>query len=97
MDADAEAMKRRDEAAAKGAQVCPDCEGSGTYTGSTIDHDQVCAQCAGETWIDAQGCPYKIDPAGPRECDCCGEMKYETRFVYVPTVGDTVICDDCTR
>ena len=29
--------------------------------------------------------------------DCCGEMKSDTRFVYVPTVGDTVICDDCCR
>ena len=61
MDADAEANKRRDEAAAKGCQICPDCEGSGGYIGTTPDHDQVCAQCAGETWIDAQGRPFKID------------------------------------
>ena len=38
-----------------------------------------------------------IRPEGPRECDCCGEMKSDTRFVYVPMAGDTVICDDCSR
>jgi hypothetical protein len=38
-----------------------------------------------------------IRAAEPRECDCCGEMKSETRFVYVPSVGDTVVCDDCSR
>ena len=32
-----------------------------------------------------------------RECDCCGEMKPDTRAVYIPTVGDTVFCEDCSR
>lgn len=34
---------------------------------------------------------------GLRECDCCGEMKSDTRAVCIPHAGDTVVCEDCSR
>ena len=68
-----------------------------------MSHVRECQQC-GEIYVPANG-PCQCEAgenkgqlADPRrECDCCGEMKYETRFVYVPHAGDTVICEDCTR
>ena len=59
MDRDEAAMKRRDEAAAAGARPCPKCDGTGEV--ETVCADHTCPQCRGETWIDAQGHPYKID------------------------------------
>lgn len=52
------------------------------------EYHRICAVCAGIN-----------EPPRPvsRECDCCGEMKSETRAVYIPTVGDTVVCEDCSR
>lgn len=60
---DAAAMKRRDDAAATGAHICPVCAGSGV-----VDDDgaRICPACAGETWIDKDGKPLKIDPDNVR-------------------------------
>ena len=60
---DRHAMRRRDKAAEAGARLCPTCDG----TGAVQDDPEVrgayveCHKCCGETWIDAQGRPYKID------------------------------------
>ena len=59
MDRDAAAMKRRDDAAAKGARICPKCDGTGEVV--TVCADNTCPHCQGQTWIDAQGRPYRID------------------------------------
>ena len=60
MDADTEALKRRDDAAAKGAQICPTCHGDGMIW-VVVDGEVRCPTCNGETWIDRNGRPYKID------------------------------------
>lgn len=64
MDRDAEAMKRRDDATAKGCRICVDCEGTGKEQHAIWSHigtDGRCGTCKGETWLDAQGRPFKID------------------------------------
>lgn len=54
-------MVRRDEAAAAGCKICPTCEGTGEVW-VAVDGNVRCYTCLGETWIDASGKPYKIDP-----------------------------------
>ena len=56
----------------------------------------VCGVCFRDAEICACLRPERPKPA-PRECDVCGEMKADTRAVYFPPVGDTVVCEDCCR
>ena len=63
MERDEAAMKRRDVAYASGAAICGQCGGNGTVW-QLVDgkpEDVPCPRCEGETWIDADGRPYKID------------------------------------
>lgn len=64
---DEQAMARRDGAAKAGCQVCHKCNGTGEVWKDVYVVDGwsvtsiACPRCKGETWLDAQGHPYKID------------------------------------
>lgn len=55
MDRDAQAMKRRDWAAAQGCRVCSACEGTGGTRAAR------CRACGGSTWLTQEGRRYEID------------------------------------
>mgnify|MGYP001608783317 CR=1 FL=1 len=60
---DAQAMTRRDAADKIGACICRACDGTGVvFVDETFDHRWACCpKCNGETWVDRNGRPYKID------------------------------------
>lgn len=61
--ADWEADQRRDAAHAAGCRICPTCEGYGAVNDDPEVRGALvtCHKCNGETWIDVDGRPYKID------------------------------------
>jgi DnaJ-class molecular chaperone len=66
-DEDARANARRDEAARNGCNPCSECDATGEIWRDVYVIDgwsvtsSTCPTCNGETWVDAQGRPHKID------------------------------------